>query len=359
MQTVGRFANAVIGSVYDIANGTRHSQRSKQSKKDYGAKQRRNSFLKTVFSPIAPKSVTRRWIDDEYNYITKENYSYLLKSATHYASLLGVQLKHDSGKSIGEGISNLYDELNDIIGDINLNIEPFEEKLNFVLWKYHEWGKYTFYWMPVKFTETLNPKLRKIALSFIHHFIRSNGMSTTNDSSDMEWIIEYAYEGLCDSEPCDKETHTNLLKSYDSGKIHELMQSIYNKSYCKNLSLALKKYVPNNDFERQMVDVFTEGLQFIGKNKPSIMSYGYDPLYDEDRDYYPVEMDRIIRVVYDLEDFVSEFLMEYTNNELNESYDISPATFYIITPNTSKPFSMDQYPDNFFKWFDKFSTLIS
>ena len=359
MQTVGRFAPAFIGSVYDIANETRCLQRSEQKKKDYGAKQCRNSFLKTVFSPIAPKTVTRQWNDKEYNYITKNNYSYLLKSAVQYASLLGVQLHHNPGKSIGEGISNIYDELNNIIGDTNLNIEPHGKKLKFVLWKYHVWGDYTFYWMPVKFTETLNPKLRRIARSFIHQFMRSNGMITTNESSDIEWILEYGSEELCEYEPYGKVKNIKLMKSYKSGKIHKLMRKIYYKSYYKNLPLALKRYVPNNQFERQLISIFTEGLQFIGDEKPSIMSYGYDPLEDEERDYYPVEMDRMIRVVYDLNDFVTEWIMENTNSDLRESYDISPATFYYISPNTTKPFSMDRYPDNFFKWFDNLCTLIS
>ena len=359
MQTLGSIAPKVFGSVYNITNRTRHSQRSEQEKKDYGAKQCRNSFLKTVFYPIAPKIVTRQWNEKEYNYITKKNYSYLLKSAIRYASLLGVPLKHNPGKSIGEGISNIYDELNNIIGDIDLNIEHCEEKLNFVLWKYHQWGSYTFYWMPVKFTESLNPKLRKIAQSFIHQFMHSNGMSTTYESSDMEWIMEYANEEICEYDPCDRKKNEKLLSSYESGKIFSLMWRINNKSCCKNLPLALKRYVPNNHFERRLVEVFTEGLQFIGKDKPSIMSYGYDPLADEERDYYPVDMERMIRVVYDLNDFVTEWLMESTNNELRESYDISPATIYTISPKTDKPFSMDQYPENFFKWFDKFCTLIN
>jgi hypothetical protein len=137
------------------------------------------------------------------------------------------------------------------------------------------------------------------------------------------------------------------------------MNMIRNKCYYKNLSAVLPGYVPNNEFEQQLIDIFKEGLQFIGKDKPSIMHYGYDPLYnDEERDYHPVEMDRMIQVVYDNNDFVSEWMMEMVNSELRESYDISPVTQLTISPETTKLFSMDQYPDNFFKWFDKICTLI-
>ncbi len=359
MQAVGTIANTFTGTVYHKPNPARHTQRREQKKTDYGAQRCRNSFLKTKFPPIAPQIVTRSWNDEEYNYITKDNYTYLLRSATKYASLLGTNLKHNPGGSIGEGISNIYDELDNIIGEINLNIEPHEDKLEFVLWKYHPWGDYTFYWLPVKFTESLNPKLRKIAISFIHKFMHSNGMIMTNEAFDVEWVLEWAKDGISECDPEDRRRNQKLIDSYESGKVHRLMNRIDTKCYYKNLMTALNKYIPNNEFEHQLIDIFKEGLAFIGKDKPSIMSYGYDPLNDEDRDYHPVDMERMIRIVYDLDDFVTEWMMDWENNELRESYDISPATQFTIAPDTTELFSMDQYPDNFFKWFDKLCTLIS
>lgn len=359
MQAIGTIAATFAGTVYNRSDTAGYSSRSEQKKTDYGAQRCRNSFLKTKFSPIAPQVVTRQWAEEEYNYVTEENYSYLLRSAMRYASLLGVELKHNPGKSFGEGISNVYDELDNIIGDINLNIEAHADRLEFVLWKYHTWGDYTFYWLPVKFTESLNPKLRRIALSFIHQFMHSNGMITTNGSSDVEWILEWAKDSIGECDPEDRKKNLKLIDFYESGKVHKLMRQIDNKSYYRNLPLVLRKYVPNNEFESRLINIFMEGLQFIGKDKPSIMSYGYDPLDDEDRDYYPVDLERMIRVVYDLDDFVAEWMMDWANSELRESYDISPATCYTISPDTYELFSMDQYPDNFFKWFDKLCTLIA
>lgn len=359
MQAVGTIAATFAGTVYHRPNPARRSQRGEQKKTDYGTQRCRNSFLKTTFPPIVPQVIKRQWGDEEYNYITKENYSYLLESAMRYASLLNIELKHNPGGSIGEGISNIYDELDNIIGEINLNIEPHEDKLEFVLWKYHPWGDYTFYWLPVKFTESLNPKLRKIAISFIHKFMHSNGMIMTNEAFDVEWVLEWAKEGLSECDPDDIIKNTKLISSYESGKVHRLMNRIDTKCYYKNLVSALNRYQPNNEFEEQLVELFKEGLAFIGKDKPSIMSYGYDPLYDEDRDYHPVDMERMIRIVYDLDDFVTEWMMDWANNELRESYDISPATQFTIGPDTTELFSMDRYPDNFFKWFDKLCTLIS
>lgn len=359
MQAVGNIATTFVGTVYNRPNPARLSQRCEQKKTDCGAKWCRNSFLKTTFSPIAPQVVARQWRDKEYNYLTKENYSYLKESAMQYASLLDVKLKHNPGRSIGEGISNIYDELDNIIGEINLNIETNEDKLQFVLWKYHPWGDYTFYWLPVKFMESLNSKLRKIAISFIHCFMHSNGMIMTNEAFDVEWVLEWAKDGMEECDPDDKKRNLNLIDEYESGKVYRLMDRIDTKCYYKNLPRALNRYMPNNEFEGQLIDLFKEGLAFIGKDKPSIMSYGYDPLDDEERDYHPVDMERMIRIVYDLDDFVTEWMMDWANNELRESYDISPATQLAISPDTSELFSMDQYPDKFFKWFDKLCTLIS
>lgn len=359
MQAVGTIADTFTGTVYHKPDRAQRSKRRGQEKTDYGTQRCRNSFLKTRFAPVAPTVVTRDWNGKEHNYITGENYAYLLKSALKYASLAGVDLKHHPGNSIGEGISNLYDELDKVIGDIYLNIEPYEDKLQFVLWKYHPWGEYTFYWLPVKFIETLNPELKRIAHSFIHEFTRSNGMETTNESPDVEWVLESMKDELREYDSKDRKRNRKLIHSYESGKIHKLMNRIKTWTYYKNLPAALKRYAPANEFERGLITIFQEGLQFIGRDKPSIMSYGYDPLEDEERDYYPVGIDRMIRVIYDQDDFVTECLEDWANSELRESYDISPATRYTITPDTEDFFSMDEYPNKFFKWFDKLCTLIA
>jgi hypothetical protein len=360
MQAVGTITHALAGTVYHQPDRAADRLRNRQKKTDYGAQWCRNSFLKTKFPPVAPQVVTRNWNNEEYNYITKDNYNYLLESAMNYASLLGIELKHNQGNSIGEGISNIYDELDVIIGEINLNIETREDRLVFVLWKYHPWGDYTFYWLPVKFTESLSPALRKIAISFIHSFMHSNNLTTTNEAFDTEWVLEWAKDSISECDPDDRIRNLKLMDSYEFGKIHRLMRRIETRCYYKNLPAALKRYIPNNEFERRLIELFTEGLAFIGKDKPSIMSYGYDPLYDdEDRDYHPVDMERMIRIVYDNDDFVSEWMMDWANQELRESYDISPATCFPISPDTTEIFSMDKYPDHFFKWFDKLCTLIA
>ena len=94
-------------------------------------------------------------------------------------------------KSIGEGIANLYNELAALLDEtVHVNYEERNGRLYFNLWQAHTWGEYTLYYFPVKFVEALNPKLRRIALSFLHHLMRANGFSTINDEEDTNWVFE-------------------------------------------------------------------------------------------------------------------------------------------------------------------------
>lgn len=358
MQTVGTTYAGASGTLYHRPNRTRRAKRNEQENEDRGAVGHRDNFLNARLSPIAPQAVTREW-NGEHNYLTRENYEYLLRSAMQYARLMGMKLKHNPGVSVGEGISNLYDELDAIIGDINLNIETREDKLVFVMWKYHQCKDYTFFWLPVKFTESLDGPLKRIALTFLHDLARSNGMVFMNDSCDAEMILEWYAENL---EECDDEQECRrleeLIGSYRSGRAYRLMNRVKDKRYYKNLPAAIEKYVPRNKYEERLTALMREGLQFIGEDKSPIMSYGYDPYYDDEADWLPVDMDRMIRIVYDLSDDVTEWLMDNVNSELRESYDISPATTLTLSPDCGELFTMDDYPDRFFVWFDKMVEVV-
>lgn len=154
-------------------DGTEYPAWSGQDGKNYGSERGCNSFLNVSFVPIAPQSVTREDHDGiSHNLITQENYEFLRDSYFRYAGLLNVDAPHDRGKSIGEGIANLYNEFAALLDEtVHVNYEERNGRLYFNLWQAHTWGKYTLYYFPVKFVEALNPKLRRIALSFLHHLM--------------------------------------------------------------------------------------------------------------------------------------------------------------------------------------------
>lgn len=359
MQTVGTAYPGAPGPLHHHPNRTRRAERDGTENEDRGAAGSSDHFLSARLSPIAPQSVTREWNGGEHNYLTRDNYEYLRGSAMQYARLMGTELTHNPGASIGEGISNLYGELDTLTGDIKLNIETCEDKLVFVLWKFHKWGDYTCCWLPVKFTEKLDGPLKRIALTFLHDLAASNRMNTPNDSYDYEMTIDWYAENLdeCDDEQ-ERRRLGKLIGSYRSGRAFRLMKRVSDRRYYKNLPAAIDRYAPRNDYEERLISLLREGLQFIGNDKPSIMSYGYDPYYDGETDWQPVDMNRMIRLVYDLSDDVTEWLMDYTNSDLRESYDISPATTLTLSPECAGLFTMDDYPDRFFVWFDKLVELV-
>lgn len=341
----------------DQAGGTIRCDKTRES---YGAKRCRNSFLKSSVLPIAPTIVTREnCCGNPYNLITQENYEYLRDSYIRYAELMNVKAEHNPGRSIGEGISNLYHEMDALVGDrMYLNYEEDNGRLYFNLWKTHTWGEYTLYYFPIKFVENLTPKLRRIAITFIHNLMEANGITTINDEDDTVWAIDMLSEGYEDEDTKDRKAREKLVESYTNGRIYKLLDKVWRKSYYKNLLKAIEDYECNNGFEQGLVDLMRKGLEFLKPDK-SIMCYAYDPFFDDEPDYLPMTLGQQIRVVYDSDDMVTEYLVDLFNSSRQETYEIIPASTFAVSPQTNKVFKLeDTYPERFFKWADEFINYI-
>lgn len=265
---------------------------------------------------------------------------------------------HTPGKSIGASIANLYDEMDKLVGEgMNVNIEQDNGRLYFNLWKCHKWGELTLYYFPMKFVEALNPTLRRISITFIHNLMRANGISTILDEDDTDYVLMW----LKEDDPQEEEEETGkrleLVRSYEKGKIGRLLKHVEKKSYYKDLPKALEKYTPQNDFERSIVGAMKKGLPFLNPEH-GIMQYGYDAFHEEEPDFQPMRLDQQIRVVYDCDDMVSEYLVDYYNNNSQETYDIIPITTCALSPETDRLFIMDDYPERFFKWADEFINIV-
>ena len=362
MQTIGRTS---VGTAreddnrIDQAGGTIRCDKSRES---YGANGCRNSFLKTPILPIAPQTIMREsYSGNSYNLITQENYEYLRDSYFRYAELMNVKAEHTPGRTIGEGIVNLYNEMNDLVKKSGkyLNLEDDNGCLYFNVWNTHTWGEYTLYYFPVKFVEELNPTLRRIVITFYHNFMKENGITTINDESDMDWAIDMLTEGCYEDEDAkERRAREKLVKSYKDGRAYKLLDRVWRKSYYKNLPKALDTYEPQNGFEQPLVDAMKRGLPFLTPAR-GIMQYAYDAYYSENPDFHPMYLQQQIRVVYDINDIVSDYLLDYYNSYSRETYDITPVTVRDLSPDTEELFSMDDYPERFFRWADEFISLIS
>lgn len=360
MQNNGLRAGAAACPAYHAANRKLPLQGSGETEKNYGAEWCRNAFLSKRIKAIAPKCVTREWDGNTYNYITRENYEFLRDSYLRYAGLLGVEAKHRPARSIGESILRLRTEMDVLIGDgLNVNLEYEEDRLFFALWKYHRWGKCTLYWFPVKFLECLNPRLRRITITFLHELMWSNGMDTMNNEEDTDFVLECEAEAATEEgDKKDREERLKMIQSYKSGKIYRLLERVKGESYYKNLPKELARYETKNDFERNLVQVMQDGLELIDPEH-SIMKYAYDPFYDENPDFTPMYLEQQIRLIYDIHDGITASLEGYFNSSMQETYEIIPTTVYKLSPQTEKLFFMDDYPERFFTWADKFIELTA
>ena len=360
MQTLERIPDGTACKVHHTGNRASLPLRNRKGKKDCGAQRCRNRFLSTVFSGIVPGFLIKDHAGEPFNILTDENYRFLLGSYRKYAELMGAKAQHVPGRSIGESINQLVYDMETLLKDnVGVNIEQNGQRLYFNLWKYHQWGEYTLYYFPVKFVEELNSALRRIAISFISGMAKANGIATVLDGEETETVLDWIESEDRDEPEDDVRCRNTLVRSYRSGKIRRLLKRVEKTSYYKDLPAAMRKYSPQDKWEADLLELMSEGLQFLCPEKP-IMHYCYDPYFEEEPDYWPMGLDRQIRIAYDIHDIVTESLEERYNCDRQETYDLIPVTTMEISPETDSLFRMDDdYPERFFRWADRFINHIS
>lgn len=362
MQAIGTIGSGGTCPLYHLPNRAKRPLRDFPTKTSSGSFGSRYAFLTATLKPIYTQQLFCDWDDEKRNYITQENYNYLRDSYFRYAQLLDKVSHHKPGKSVGESIHNLYHEMRALIGDqISVNIEFEGNRLCFKLWKTHQWGAYTLYWFPVKFVETLNVKLRRIAITFLHELMDSNRLDVMHETDDFEFMLEMF---SCDIDGCEDEKerkgYVALLNSYqEGGRAYRLLERVKRKAYYKNLPSALQRYQPQNEYERTLIDLMREGLQFIGTDKPSITGYCYDPYHDPEMDYPPMDLGQQIRFIYDTNDTINEYMIDHFNVNCQEAYELVPTTTLDLSPETAAPFAMGDCPERFFRWADRFTYHIT
>lgn len=161
-----------------------------------------------------------------------------------------------------------------------------------------------------------------------------------------------------DSQEEEEETvkRLELVRSYEKGKIGRLLKHV-EKSPITRICRRHLKIHPAKRLRAFHCRSDEKGLPFLNPEH-GIMQYGYDAFYEEEPDFQPMRLDQQIRVVYDCDDMVSEYLVDYYNNNSQETYDIIPITTCALSPETDRLFIMDDYPERFFKWADEFINIV-
>ncbi|RHH83978.1 hypothetical protein DW190_22210, partial [Bacteroides caccae] len=284
-------------------------------------------------------------------------------SALRYSGLVGLRLPfRPTGKSPRMNIVKLYRAMDTILPE-HVNLEEENGRLYFCLYRFHEWPEYKLFWIPLEFTERLPEKLGRIALEFIRQLARHHGIPKSTDTSYYEMAHDYLEDyRLYDEEATAGEIRRKaaLARLYEKGKAHRILERMDNpKGFLADLEGEIRKYHTKKNYERALLELLTEGMAYISHGSPSIMQYSYDWAYEETPDFRPVGLETQIMVTWSVKDAMNDEMENYFNSDYQESYVITPVTTFHLTPDTEKPFSMDDFPERFSQWLTCFIKLIT
>ncbi len=365
MQTVGRAASRTVGPAHNPRDGKRTPPQRRTKEKGARSQRRHYGFLTERIAPIGAKSVERSDGEENMvNLVSRDNYRRLRASALNYARLLGKDLGHVPAGNTGACIADLYHKLAELEPSLNLNMESANGRLHFIFWKPCDYNGHSLYWIEIKFLETLSPPMRKAATLFFRRLRKRTGMLTTNQSPDVDWLLECLDEQYEQGEWLDeKERRANraVIDSYkDGGKVYKLMQEI-EQSPDPDADLAgmLSEVKPRKAKERNLLEILREGLRFTDSASPSIFNYEYDPGYDETNDEHGIELGKMVRFMYE-QDLVNDDLIQSLNHELEcGNGECVPCTRLCLTPDTGSVFAEDPFPSEFFAWMVKLIECVN
>lgn len=362
MQTALRISNPSIGTI-DYQRGRIHRYQpgnQPQEEKKAPAKRKYNHFLTQKIQPFAPDYCiqTENVTSQTVNLTTKENFDYLYKSALRYTQLMNVELPFckKKGGCPRINIINLYKVMDNLLPE-HINLEIKGKRLHFCLYRFHDWPDMTLFWIPLDFTKRLSRPLKRITLEFIQRFVRHHGLQDITETGYYEMAIQY----LEDYENYDDEAtlqlirrNANLARSYEKGKIHRILERMKGKNFCNDLEGSMQKYYAEKENEQKLLELIREGLALIAPDNPHLMQYYYDWAYEESPDFRPIGLETQVMLGYSENDALCEEMESYFNSDCRESYAITPVTTHYLTPETSKLFSMDDYPEKMGDWLNRF-----
>lgn len=364
MQTAFRITDGSTGTAYHQRNRMhRHQQGDKrQEEKKTAASRHCNGFLTGRILPVAPDYFINQGMEENIRITSEENFDFLYRSALRYTQLMGVQFPFKKSRdSMRINFINLYQALDNALPE-NINMEIMDGKPHFCLYRFHEWPDYTLFWIPLDFTETLPRQLKKITLEFLQRFVRHHDIQDVTDTCyyEMAQGLMEDYENYNgDTTPQQIRQCLCLIKSYENGKAHRLFERMKGRRFCADLEGEIRKYRTEKKDERQLLELIREGMELITPGSPCIMQYDYDWAYEESPDFRPAEMSVQIMLTYSVDDVVTDEMKNNFNMDCQESYAITPVTTLYLTPETERLFTMDNYPEKFSKWLNRFIDHVS
>ncbi|WP_165045784.1 hypothetical protein [Dysgonomonas sp. ZJ709] len=325
---------------------TRNTSGSKQIQKDAKAVRRSgNDFLTTVFKPIP--------ISKFHPAYCEESYMYLYHSAQNYARLLGADF---TLRSETIDIEAIYNALRLIMPkDQYLEIKERDNSLRFVIFNNHE--ENVLYYVPCNIIDQAEDTLKDIYISFFSIFQSSQGLLEYKENACFEYFKDELPEPESDETIDGDNDWLVLLDNYLNGEIGNTLGLLSQEPKYTNRELrkCIKAYKPQTEKESVILNLMHDGLKLFTKG--CIMNFASSPVEGDDfyLDYYPVEMGRMMHVVYSTEDVVFENIFEWICNEANDQgYEFFSSGYIELNPKTRKPMKVNKYVELFLDWINKF-----
>lgn len=363
MQTTIRTTGMGTGPLYHQRGGigSRHQPGSEGAeKKATPSTRKRNGFLTGRFLPVtADYHAESPEKGMDVNLTTREGFDYLYRSAANYAALLGVDLPFPKRRRSSHprlDIVRLYEVMENLLPE-HVNLEVVRDRLTFCLYRFHKWPDYELLWIPLDFTERLDPSVRRVVLEFIRRFARHHRIGDLKSTYYYEMTEDYMERSMDDSDeytPDDRRRITRLLASYDGGKIARLLKRMQGRAFCTGLKGGLETCRPKTEGERVLLELVREGMAFMGKGVPCIMDYQYDWINEKEPDFMPAFLESQILLAYSTDDEIARDMMSTFSADMQESYNLTPVSTMLLTPETDRIFTMDDFPERFAGWFNRF-----
>lgn len=363
MQTIVRTTGTGTGPQYHQRDriGHRHQPGSKgEEKKAPPTTRKRNDFLTGRLLPVASDYyVVNQENDTDTNVTTREAFDYLYRSATNYAALLGVGLPFPKRRRSSHprlDIVRLYEVMENLLPEC-VNLELVQGRLMFCLYRFHKWPDYELLWLPLEFTGRLSTPVRRIVLEFIRRFARHHRMSDLTDTYYYEMTdtyMECRFDDPDEYTPANRQRLIRLAASYANGKIARLFKRMKGRAFCTGLEEKLEACRPESKSERQLLELVREGMPLMGKGVPCIMDYQYDWISEQEPDFMPALLESQIALAYSTDDEITRDMTSIFSTDMQEAYNLTPVSTMLLTPETDHIFNMDDFPERFADWFNRF-----
>ncbi|NDV69960.1 hypothetical protein [Dysgonomonas sp. 25] len=321
--------------------GSQQSRKSLQEVREPG-----NGFLTSVFRPIAIHEIGG-------THYSEESYDYLLRSAKRYAKLSGKELPVDCQEV---NYSRLFETVRDNLlkERQQLDIIKKDGKLKFMI--SDDQASCLIYFIPCKVIDKVKGELRDIIISFFSIFQSCQNLEPLENNPILGyWRHDFEAPGACDRD------WIKELRCYFKGRKKKRLDLIKEKSKytLKELKNRIADYKTNSRKYKRLLELMAEGLGLFSKGK--ILSFEAEPYTDEEfyAEYYPVEMNRLIQIVYDTDDWFTENMIEWTNNEAGEQwYNYLSSEHFILSPQSKRIFRENEFLKSYLDWLVRFINVL-